>query len=71
MGEWNEDPEGQEPQGGNTAFPMSEWRPFPDLVPVIENRPELAPQVNMTSSAHVPVDRSKNMALFRVIATPE
>ena len=71
MGEWSGDPEGQDPQSGNTAFPMSEWRSLPDLAPVLENRSELAPQVNMTSSAHVPVDRSKNMALFRVIAMPE
>ena len=71
MGEWSGDPESQDPQSGNTAFPMSEWRSLPDLAPVIQNRSELAPQVNMTSSAHVPVDRSKNMALFRVIAMPE
>ena len=54
-----------------SAFPMSEWRSLPDLAPVIESRPDLAPQVNPSNSAHVPVDRSKKMALFRVIAMPE
>jgi hypothetical protein len=71
QGELSEGAADQRSDDGNSAFPMSEWRAFPDLAPVIESRPGLAPQVDATTSAHVSVDRSKKMALFRVIAMPE
>jgi hypothetical protein len=71
QGELSEGAADQRSDDGNSAFPMSEWRAFPDLAPVIESRPGLAPQVDATTSAHVSVDRSKKMVLFRVIAMPE
>ena len=71
MGEWQEGAVDQRDDDDDAASQVSEWRAFPDLIPSIQNRPGLAPRVDTIVSAHVPVDRSQKMALFRVIAMPE